>query len=316
MSGGFQTQVNTQPAPAVAGDFCDANPRFTVDAGAGAIVAGSLGVYVARFAWLSYAEVDGNSAPAIANNFGSGPVDGFVHREQHGLITTYLADASLQVPEGFLVTLFSGGGFWVTNDGAAEALKGMKAYANFADGKITFAATGSAAGGGSATGTIAAGLVDFTASINDNVLDVSAVSSGTIEVGTIISGTGVASGTQIVAQLSGTAGGVGTYALSIPEQTVTSESMTGAYGTFTAASGLSGTFGVGDTLSGTGVTAGATITALGTGQGGLGTYIVSPSQTVSSETITAGAINVETKWYCMSPGLPGELVKISDHPLG
>ena len=44
---------------------------------------------------------------------------------------------------------------------------------------------------------------------------------------------------------------------------------------------------VGQTLSGTGVTAGTTITALGTGTGGTGTYTVSASQTVASETITA-----------------------------
>jgi hypothetical protein len=77
----------------------------------------------------------------------------------------------------------------------------------------------------------------------------------------------------------------------------------------------SGTLSVGQTLSGSGVTAGTYISALGTGAGGLGTYYVSPSQTVGSITITF-AQNVETKWYAMSGGQPGELVKISSHPLG
>lgn len=43
---------------------------------------------------------------------------------------------------------------------------------------------------------------------------------------------------------------------------------------------------VGMTISGTGVTSATTITALGTGTGGAGTYTVSTSQTVSSTTIT------------------------------
>ena len=55
--------------------------------------------------------------------------------------------------------------------------------------------------------------------------------------------------------------------------------------TVTAVTG--GVIGVGQEISGTGVTAGTTITALGTGTGGTGTYTVSASQTVSSTTITA-----------------------------
>lgn len=49
----------------------------------------------------------------------------------------------------------------------------------------------------------------------------------------------------------------------------------------------SGKLAVGQTISGSGVTAGTTITALGTGTGGAGTYTVSASQTASSTTITA-----------------------------
>jgi hypothetical protein len=57
--------------------------------------------------------------------------------------------------------------------------------------------------------------------------------------------------------------------------------------TLTVSAVTSGTLAVGQTISGTGVTAGTTITALGTGTGGTGTYTVSISQTVSSTTITA-----------------------------
>ena len=48
----------------------------------------------------------------------------------------------------------------------------------------------------------------------------------------------------------------------------------------------SGVIQVGMLLTGTGITAGTTITALGTGTGGTGTYTVSAAQTVASTTIT------------------------------
>jgi hypothetical protein len=48
----------------------------------------------------------------------------------------------------------------------------------------------------------------------------------------------------------------------------------------------SGLVRVGMAIDGTGVTAGSTITAFGTGNGGIGTYTVSVAQTVSSTTIT------------------------------
>src|SRR6476620_1198905 len=57
--------------------------------------------------------------------------------------------------------------------------------------------------------------------------------------------------------------------------------------TLTVSAMTSGTLTVGQTLSGAGVTSPTTITAFGTGNGGAGTYTVSPSQTVGSVTITA-----------------------------
>jgi hypothetical protein len=53
----------------------------------------------------------------------------------------------------------------------------------------------------------------------------------------------------------------------------------------TVPAGLSGTFMVGQTISGTGVTAGTTITSLGTGTGGAGTYNLSASSAVSNVTV-------------------------------
>jgi hypothetical protein len=57
--------------------------------------------------------------------------------------------------------------------------------------------------------------------------------------------------------------------------------------TLTVTAVASGYVGVGETIHGSGVTAATYITALGTGTGGVGTYTVSASQTVSSEAMTA-----------------------------
>lgn len=314
MTGGFQTAVNTVPAPAVAGDFASTNPRASVLAGPGGLVAGAAGVTVGRFAWAT-APLDADGAPAVVANTGVGAPTGFVHREQTGLITTYLADASMVIPKGFAMTLMASGDYWVVNDGASEALVGQKAYANFADGKVTFAATGSATQGASVTGAIAASTGSFTGSITGNILSITAVGSGVAVVGGTLSGTNVATGTQIVSQLTGTPGGIGTYEVNIGEQSAASTTISETYGTMTVSAVGSGTLAVGDALAGSGVAAGTSITALGTGTGGTGTYIVNNNTVVGSTTITA-ALNVETKYTAMSTGLPGELVKISSQPLG
>lgn len=66
----------------------------------------------------------------------------------------------------------------------------------------------------------------FTGSIATTTLTVSAISAGTIYPSMQISGTGVTAGTRIVAQLTGTTGGTGTYTVSV-SQTVSSTAMTG-----------------------------------------------------------------------------------------
>jgi hypothetical protein len=316
---GFQSQVLVQPAPGVAGDFCDSNPRSTVDAGPGGFVAGANGVTVGAFAWTQGYPIDANSAPTVVNNTGYGSVTGFVHREQQALITQYLGTFSMLVPTGFPVTLFNAGSFWVKNSGTTEATIGMNAYANFSNGLVTFAAASSPNVSASGTASsIAAGTASVTGSISGDVLTVTAVGSGTLVVGGTLSGTNVASGTMIVSQISGTAGGVGTYSVSIPEQTVASTTISETYGTLTVGGTVTGTFGVGDVLSGSGgggVTAGTYITALGTGTGGAGTYICSPTQTVTSTTISA-ATNVQTKFIAASAGAPGELIKMTSHLFG
>lgn len=64
-----------------------------------------------------------------------------------------------------------------------------------------------------------------TASIASTTMTVSAVGSGTLYPGATLMGTGVKYGTQIVSQLTGTTGGVGTYQVSF-SQTVASTTVT------------------------------------------------------------------------------------------
>lgn len=308
-------QVQVQPAIGLEGDFASANPRHNVLAGAGAIVAGPGGLTIGRFCWYSNnGNTDDLGVPAAAVNFGSGNVLGLVHRSQTALITAYLADASMVIPAGFPAgAIFSAGDFLVKNVGTGQAQPGMKAYANFADGTVTFAATGAATGAGSGSSSaITAQTNSFTGSIANNILTVaSAGITGTIYPGTTLSGTNVATGTKILSQLSGAAGGAGTYAVSPSEQTVASTSISGTYGLLTVGGTVVSGFAIGSTLSGTNVVAGTTIRALGTGTGGAGTYIVDNNTGVTTTAISVAAQNVETKWYAMSYGLTGELVKIS-----
>jgi hypothetical protein len=139
-TGGFQKVVTTQPAVALPGDFCDANPRASVLAGPGGLVAGTNGVTVGRFAWWDTAGAkDINGTPMIVNSAGTGAPTGFVHREQQALITLYLAYAGNLIPAGFGVTLMASGGYWVLNTGAASVV-GQKAFASLTTGQVQFAA--------------------------------------------------------------------------------------------------------------------------------------------------------------------------------
>ena len=93
---GFQNVINPQQAPGVEGDFASANPKASLLAGEGALVAGSNGAIVGRFGWVTAGVVD---------NTGTGVPAGFVHREGQASITTWLAESSMTVQPGFQMTL-------------------------------------------------------------------------------------------------------------------------------------------------------------------------------------------------------------------
>jgi hypothetical protein len=318
-SGGWQQQVYDQPSMAIAGDFASNNVWTTADAGPGGMVAGPGTVAVGTFGW-AVPPRDPNGGPTLVNNFGVGPPTGFVHREQQALIVVFLAYASQAVQSGYEITLANRGDFWVVNAGTTQALPwygtiaGSKAYANLQTGAVSFGPTGTPTTGASATGsTITPETFSVTGSISGDVLTVTAVGSGTLYPGATISGGATVTGTMIFSQLTGTTGGVGTYRLSIPEQTVASTTISGTYGLLTIGTlTTTGPFAVGDVLNVSGsVVAGTSITANVTGSGGTGgTMVVNNNTNVGSQTISALS-TVETGWYATTSGLPGELVKIS-----
>ena len=325
LAGGLgPAQVNYQPAPAVQGDFASNNTnRFSYLAGPGALVAGASGVNVGLFAWVEPLFLDPNGNGSIVNNFGSGPVSGFIAREQQGLNTVYLSDASMFIPQGFGVTVFDSGDFWALNSGGNQALPGMKAYANFLTGAVTFNYPNTPVTASATLSTVTAGTAAaFTGVINGNVLTTSGVVTNTIYPGAVVTGSGVAANTSIIGQLSGTTGGAGTYAVSPPEQTVASTALTVTPYILTTTGGtVTGTIVIGSVINSAGGTVTATppaaiIGAGVTAQYATGVWVVSSlGATVTSGTVVLES-NVETKWFARSAGLANEIVKISSTPLG
>ena len=134
----------------------------------------------------------------------------------------------------------------------------------------------------------------FTGSISGTTLTVTAVTNGTIAINQALFGVGVTQETVITALGTGT-GGAGTYTVNL-SQAVASSLMNSATAgavvtgsiagtTLTVTAVTSGTLYVGQTIQGSTVTAQTIITALGTGTGGVGTYTVNNSQTVTSRTL-------------------------------
>jgi hypothetical protein len=134
---GFQKTINIQPAPAVEGDFASANPRASVLAGPNALITGTGGVTVGRFAWAD--------AGGVVTNAGSGAPTGFVHREQQALITEWLGEATMLVPEGQIITLHNEGDFWVKT--LTVATVGQKVFASLTTGETKTDAAGATVAG-------------------------------------------------------------------------------------------------------------------------------------------------------------------------
>jgi hypothetical protein len=296
---GFQTVVNAQPAPAVAGDFASQNPRHNTLAAAGQLVAPAGGLIVGNFFFI-------NPATGLCSqSYGNGYTQiAFLARNSQGLITHFLEDSSMRVPQGFMVVGFDGGDFYAKFDSGIAA--GATVYADEVTGAPSNIATNSV------TGSVGfAGTASFA---TDVMTVVTQTANSLIEVGDVVTSAGVTAGTTVTALLSGTPGAVGsTYSLSTTPGTIATQAATTASNVLNVTAVASGGLSVGDTISGTNVTAGTTIASILTGAGGVGTYLLNipggvPFHT-ASETIT-GPANVATGFTATSTAAVGELAVI------
>ena len=106
----------------------------------------------------------------------------------------------------------------ITNVVAWLATSGAVTIANVAGGPITLSN-----GTGTPLTTLGLPVNQYTAAISGTTLTVSAVASGTLQVGQVLTGSGIVAGTKIVSFISGT-GGIGTYNVNA-SQTVVSETI-------------------------------------------------------------------------------------------
>ncbi len=206
---GFQTSVNDRLPLATPGSFASANPRASVVAGDSSFTADATnGVTVGVFAWTDAADaVVYNTNPG----YGNGKPRGFVANELQASITQWLAESSYIIQPGMPVTLYAQGDFWVKT--LTSAARGDKVYADYVTGAISVYPTASAPTGAVVTGSISA-----------TTLTVTAVASGKLRVGDLITGSGVSANTFITALGTGT-GGTGTYTVSV-SQTAASTTIT------------------------------------------------------------------------------------------
>ena len=216
--GTFQKTINADPAYAVEGDFYGANPRATrvPPIVGGANIAGAAGVTVGRFAW-----VDATTGQVSNQNPGTANAQiGFVSRtgQTPALITAWLSSASLVVQSGLEITLHNTGDFWgrfsASLGNAGGATIGQKVYASYNDGSLL-------------AGAAATPITEtITASLAAAVMTVTVAGTYPLAPGMPVSGTGIAAGSYIMNQLTGTPGGLGTYTLSASETTESAETVT------------------------------------------------------------------------------------------
>jgi hypothetical protein len=203
----FPNTINITQAVGVPGDFASYNPRHSVPSTQGGWVAGINGVAVGLFAWADPA------TETVVNNYGQGVPTGLIHRNMQVLLVTYLTEYGVTIPAGMGVgELFSGGDFFVKNAADSAVTVGQKAFANFGNGTIAFAATGATIAGATLTGTV-----------STTVLTVSAQSVNPILVGDLV--IGLSPATYIASFGTGT-GGTGTYNLTTSGATGTATGTT------------------------------------------------------------------------------------------
>jgi hypothetical protein len=161
--------------------------------------------------------------------------------------------------------------------GVALAVKGIQ-KGTFTASLSTTTMTVSALLSGPQQATVVANLI-----VSGDLMVVTSVTGGYLQVGQVVSGTGITPGTTIASYSGGgQPGGVGTYVLSAAPSAETAVTVSA----FAAAPVIA----LGDVVTGTGITAYTYVSAFLTGTGGIGTYTISASaSTEAGETITSYA---------------------------
>lgn len=127
----FQKTLNRDIPRGVAGDFASTNPRQSMLAGEGSLVAAET-ITVGQFAFADLA------TGKVYSESDSGLRIGFVHRNNQAVVTPGQA-ASMTIATGKEVTLFTSGDFYVV--APATVTVGGTVYALNADGTVQAVAT-------------------------------------------------------------------------------------------------------------------------------------------------------------------------------
>lgn len=292
--GGFQSQVNTYQAPGVEGDFASTNPFASVLAGPGQLVAPAGGARVGSFMWVG-------PQGQVSQSFVAGWQIGFLGRNEQALITAYLASFAMIVPQGFTINLFNEGDFFARFP--AGGTVGQNVYADPNDGAPLSGVGGSAPSAAAATASAGfSGTANLTNA--SAVLTVATVVHGIISVGDVVTdsttGANIPAGTTIVNQLTGTAGGVGTYTMSAAAAGAgTGDTIATTSGNMLVTAVANGSLNIGDVFTGTNVAAGTSVITQATPFSGVASII-----TGSLSTLVVTSVNPGTDLLRKGAALP------------
>ena len=282
----FQSTVNIEYGFGVPGSLYDDGPVRSFPA---ELVSASAAYNIvgATAYTVTTADPGNNSGSLVAAAGGTGAFAGILMNPKVYATAGTSAGAlipTMTLPNYFIGELLNMGDIIVSIPGPAN-IGDLVAYDNTTGALSAYPATTAFTGALSSTGA----------------LTVSAVTAGMVQVGQLISGTGVTPGTIITGITSISAGtyttnytgaAVGAEAMTAPSLPPVAASVTGSIttaGLLTVSAVGSGQLSLGSVLYGTSVPVNTTIVGFGTGVGGTGTYTVSPIPTaaVVSQTITA-----------------------------
>lgn len=265
---------------------------------------------------------DGSQEAALAGVYFSGfnnasKIPGSVLFAQYNeaAVAAYMRGGALGLTLAQLQALTGSLTVVVDGDSRTDASIILSGATSFSDAATQIQTELNAAIATEATFTGSVGAV-YTAAIAGTVMTVSALTEGVIRVGDTISGTGVTAGTTITSLGTGT-GGTGTYNVSV-SQTVGSTTITSVNNVLNVTILGTGTLAVGQTVTGGGLAANTKITALGTGSGGTGTYILSGAQQQSAsgaKTATSTAVAViydsQSDAFVLTSGITGAISTVA-----